>query len=141
MEIRYLGYNDILDVYRSQMEKFGGFGALRDNNALLSVIANPRREFAGQELYPTLASKTAVFVFSMIQNHPFVDGNKRTAYVCGRLFLRLNGHDLTCEHVRFKDLILNIASSRASLEDVKDWFRINIDKKEVIKLKMKEESK
>ena len=141
MRIRYLGYNEVLDVYRSQMEKFGGFGAIRDNNALLSIVANPRREFAGQELYPTLASKTAIFVFSIIKNHPFADGNKRTAYVCGRLFLRLNGYDLACEHVQFRDLIMNIASSRASLEDTKDWLRINIDKKENIKLKIKKESK
>lgn len=139
MKIRYLGYNEILDIYRGQIEKFGGFGAIRDNNALLSIIANPRREFAGQELYPTLASKVAILIFSIIKNHPFIDGNKRTAYISGRLFLRLNGYDLICEHDRFKDLILNIVISKASLDDVRDWLEINIGTKENIKLKIKED--
>jgi len=141
MKIRYLTYNEILDLYREQIGRFGGFCAVRDNNALLSIVANPRREFAGQELYPTISSKAAILVFSIIKNHPFVDGNKRTAYICGRIFLRLNGYDLTCEHIQFRDLILNIANSKASLDDVKDWFEVNIDKKENLKIKAKEEKK
>lgn len=131
MKIRYLAYSEMLDLYREQVLKFGGLCAIRDNNALLSIIANPQREFAGQELYPTLVSKTAIFVFSIIKNHPFADGNKRTAFICGRVFLRLNGYDISCAHSRFKDLVLRIASGKASLEDVKDWFEVNIDKKEI----------
>ncbi|KPK98667.1 MAG: hypothetical protein AMJ95_03360 [Omnitrophica WOR_2 bacterium SM23_72] len=137
MKIRYLIYNEILDLYKEQISKFGGLCAIRDNNALLSIVANPRREFAGRELYPTIASKAAILVFSIVKNHPFMDGNKRTAYICGRLFLRLNDHDLACDHARLKDLILNIATSKASLDDVKDWFEINIDKKDSLKIKTK----
>jgi len=137
MKIRYLIYNEILDLYKEQISKFGGLCAIRDNNALLSIIANPRREFAGRELYPTISSKSAILVFSIIKNHPFMDGNKRTAYICGRLFLRLNGYDLTCDHICLKDLILNIATSKASLDDVKDWFEVNIDKKDSLKIKTK----
>jgi len=61
-----------LIFYREQINKFGGFGAVRDNNALLSVIANPQREFAGKELYPTVASKAAIVVYSLIKNHPLL---------------------------------------------------------------------
>lgn len=135
MKFRYLTYNEILDLYKEQISKFGGLCAIRDNNALLSIVANPRREFAGHELYPTISSKSAILVYSIIKNHPFMDGNKRTAYICGRLFLRLNGYDLTCEHVRLKDLILNIATNKACLDDVKDWFEVNIDKKNGLKTK------
>lgn len=138
MKVRYLTYNEILDLYREQSGRFGGFCAIRDNNALLSIIANPRREFAGQELYPTLSSKTAILVFSIIKNHPFIDGNKRTAYLCGRVFLRLNGYDLSCDRRDFKELILNIVTNKASLDDVKEWFEINIDRKENLKLRVKE---
>ena len=123
MEIRYLTYNEILDAYREQLGKFGGYCAIRDNKALLSIVANPLREFAGQELYPTISSKVAITVFSIIKNNPFVDGNKRTAYICGRLFLRLNGYDLSCEHTRLKELILNtpvVATSTSPLQKKKE---------------------
>lgn len=136
METRYLSYNEILDVYREQATTFGGFCAIRDNNALLSIVANPRREFAGRELYPDIQTKVSILVFSIVKNHPFVDGNKRTAYVCGVLFLRLNNYDLICEHERFKDLVLNIAANKATLDDVKDWFAIHITKKDKNKSKI-----
>jgi len=141
MSIRYLTYNEILDAYREQIRIFGGLCAIRDNNALLSIVANPRREFAGTDLYPTIASKAAISVFSIINNNPFADGNKRTAFICGRLFLRLNGYDLTCEHVKFKDLILKIASGQASLDDIREWLELNIGKKKMIEIKVKEREK
>jgi death-on-curing protein len=138
MKVRYLTYNEILDLYREQNSRFGGFCAIRDSNSLLSIVANPRREFGGQELYPTISAKVAILVFSIIKNHPFVDGNKRTAYICDRVFLRLNGYDLSCDRNEFKQLILNIASSKASLEDTKDWFQVNIDRKDSLSIRIKE---
>ncbi len=141
MKVRYLSYNEILDLYREQMSIFGGLCAIRDNNALLSIVANPRREFAGQELYPDIAAKIAIIVFSIIKNHPFADGNKRTAYIAGRLFLRINNFDLDCEHSQFKNLVLNIAASKATLEDVREWFNVNLCRKGEKRIKAKKENK
>ena len=126
MKINYLTYNQFLDVYREQINRFGGFGAVRDNNALLAIIANPQRQFGGIDLYPSLASKAAILVYSIIKSHPFVDGNKRTAFMIGRLFLRLNGYDVKSKK-EYYELILKIAKSEAKQEDVFDWFKLSID--------------
>ncbi len=140
MKVRYLNYNEILDIYREHTSKFGGFQAIRDNNHLLAVVANPQRQFAGQDLYPSIALKAAILVYSMIKNHPFVDGNKRTAFVCGRVFLRLNGHDVGSLEA-YHDLIIKIAATQATKEDALDWFKLSIIKKQsnLLKLKKKQE--
>ena len=125
MTIRYLAYNEVLDIYREQISKHGGFCAVRDNNALLSVIVNPQREFAGTELYPTIASKAAILVYSMNKNHPFVEGNKRTAFVCGRVFLRVNGYDVS-DFEDYYNIIRKIARDEISQDDVFDWFELSV---------------
>lgn len=137
MKIRYLSYNEVIDVYREQIKKFGGFGAVRDNNALLSVIANPHREFAGRDLYPTIASKAAILVYSLIKNHPFVDGNKRTAFTCGRVFLRLNGYDFEPLE-QYYNIILKIAKSEVKQDDVFNWFELSVDTITNLEVKKKE---
>jgi len=139
MKINYLSYNQILDIYRDQINRYGGFGAIRDNNALLSVIANPQRQFAGKDLYPTVKTKAAIFVYSMLKNHPFTDGNKRTAYVCGRMLLRLNRYDVKVLS-EYYNLIVAIAKSEASKEDVDEWFQISTataDKEDIRKKERK----
>lgn len=140
MKIRYITYSEVLDIYREQINKFGGFGAIRDNNALLSVIVNPQREFAGRDLYPTIASKAAILVYSMIKNHPFTDGNKRAAFVCGRVFLRLNGYDVESLE-KYHGLVVKIAKNEATQEDAFDWFEISIDTLVNLESKVKEKKR
>ncbi len=140
MKIRYLGYNEVLDIYREQIAKFGGFGAVRDNNALLSAIANPQRQFAGRDLYPTMASKAAIVVYSLIKNHPFVDGNKRTAFIWGRTFLRLNGYDVESVQ-KYYEIVVKISKDEVTQEDVFDWFEVSVDTLSNISAKVKEKNK
>jgi death-on-curing protein len=78
--MRFLSVGEVLELYRRVMEATGGAFAVRDLPALLSAIAQPRMAFGGQELYPTLQEKAAALAFSMVMNHPFLDGNKRTAH-------------------------------------------------------------
>jgi death-on-curing protein len=136
MKIRYLGYNEVVDIYREQISLYGGFGAIRDNNALLSTIANPQRQFAGKDLYPSLASKAGIIVFSLIKNHPFVDGNKRTAFLFGRVFLRLNGYDVESV-AKYYELIVKISRGEVKQEDVFEWFEVSIDTLENLALRVK----
>ncbi len=124
-KIRYLSYNEVLDIYRENIRKFGGYGAVRDNNALISCIVNPHRTFAGQDLYPDISQKAGILTFSLIKNHPFVDGNKRTAFVCGRAFLRLNGYDVQSIE-DYYHLICKIADGSAEKDDVFDWFLVSL---------------
>lgn len=138
--IRYLGYNEVLDIYREQISLYGGFGAIRDNNALLSTIANPQRQFAGRDLYPSLASKASIIIFSLIKNSPFVDGNKRVAFIWGRIFLRLNGFDVESVE-KYYEMIMKISRGGVKQEDITDWFEVSIDTLANLALRLKGRSK
>lgn len=92
--MRYLTIDEVLVIYDHVMNKWGGGLGIRDIGALESAVAQPRATFGGTELYPTLIEKAAALGFSLIQNHPFVDGNKRTGHAAMELFLVLNGHEI-----------------------------------------------
>ncbi|MCP9468975.1 MAG: type II toxin-antitoxin system death-on-curing family toxin [Nitrospira sp.] len=89
--MRHLTLREILEIYQHVMQQSGGLVGIRDLGALESAVAQPRMTFDGAELYPTVVEKAASLGFSLIQNHPFVDGNKRTAHAAMETFLVLNG--------------------------------------------------
>ncbi len=90
---------------------------------LLSALGRPQATFDGKELYSDLFSKTAALMDSLVRNHPFVDGNKRTAITAAALFLRLNGYRLVVENAEMVQFTLACAQSQCSLEEITDWFR------------------
>jgi death-on-curing protein len=81
----YLTLGEVLDLYQQVMQYTGGAMGVRDLNALESAIAQPRMTFGGEELYPTLVEKASALCFSLVMNHPFVDGNKRGSRGDGNL--------------------------------------------------------
>ena len=92
--MNYLNIHQILAIYDEIINETGGSGGVRDIGLLESAVARPQGGFAGEEFYPDVFSKTAALGHSIIQNQPFVDGNKRTGYMSMRIFLKMNGHDL-----------------------------------------------
>lgn len=77
---RYLTFAEVLELHQSVLEQWGGASGIRDINALESAIAQPRQSFGGADLYPDLASKAAALCFSLVLNHPFIDGNKQIGH-------------------------------------------------------------
>lgn len=92
--MRYLTLHEILEIYLRVMQQSGGLVGIRDLGALESAVAQPRMTFGGAELYPTVVEKAVSLGFSLIQNHPFVDGNKRTAHAAMETFLVLNRYEI-----------------------------------------------
>jgi death-on-curing protein len=88
--MRYLEINEVIEMYLRIMEQFGGSPGIRDRNALDSALIQPQMAFSGQELYPSLVDKAAALGFSLVLNHPFVDGNKRIGHASLEKFLILN---------------------------------------------------
>lgn len=78
--MRSLTVREIVELHRNLLERYGGAGGIRDVGALQSAVAQPRMTFGGTELYPSSAEKAAALAFSLVTNHPFVDGNKRVAH-------------------------------------------------------------
>ena len=108
-------------AHAEQLAEHGGSPGVRDAGALKSAMARPRN----LALYetPDAAQLAAAYAFGIARNHPFVDGNKRTAAVVAETFLTLNGHPLTATDAELVVAILALAAGELSEEDLADWFR------------------
>jgi death-on-curing protein len=96
---------------------------VRDIGALLSAVAQPRVSFAGKDLYPTLEEKAAALMFSLIQNHPFMDGNKRLGHAAAEALLALNGVQLLASVDDAEKVVLEVAAGKCSREQLLSWVR------------------
>ena len=121
--MRYLTLNEVLDLYQQVMEQSGGAVGIRDLNALESAVAQPRMTLGGEELYPTVKEKASALGFSLVMNHPFVDGNKRTGAAAAELFVEMNGHDLNAIDSELEHLTMATARGEMSAEALSIWFR------------------
>ena len=119
--MRYLSLREVLSLYEQVMASSGGSIGVRDLSGLESAIAQPRMSFGGEDLYPTLIEKAAALAFSLIMNHPFVDGNKRIGHAAMETFLVLNGFEIDAPPGEQEDILLGVAASRISREDLLDW--------------------
>ncbi|MFN3741188.1 MAG: type II toxin-antitoxin system death-on-curing family toxin [Anaerolineales bacterium] len=127
--MRYLTLRERLEIYQRVMQHSGGFIGIRDLGALESAVAQPRMTFDGEDLYPTIVEKAAALCFSLIQNHPFVDGNKRTAHAAMGTFLVLNGFEIRATVDEQERVILQIASSEMNRDAFVHWLDAHIEPK------------
>jgi death-on-curing protein len=125
--VRYLTVGEVLEIYRRVMQQSGGLVGIRDLGGLESAIAQPRMTFGGLELYPTLIEKAAALGFSLIQNHPFLDGNKRTGHASMEVFLVLNGHQIRASVEEQVEIILQVAEGMVSRERFAEWLDSHIE--------------
>jgi death-on-curing protein len=121
-----LTLHEVLKLYSRIIEQSGGMMGIRDLGALESALAQPRMTFAGEELYPTLIEKASALGFSIIKNHPFVDGNKRTGHAAMETFLVLNGHELDAMIDEQERIILQVASGAMGREAFTHWLRAHV---------------
>jgi len=113
-----------LAIHDRQLAEHGGASGLRDAGALESALARPVNRWAyGENDHCALA---AAYAFGIARNHPFADGNKRTAWVLARLFLRLNGVELAFAPEGGIQTVLALAAGELSEEELADWFRLHI---------------
>lgn len=113
-------------IHHRQIAEHGGGEGLRDEGLLASALARPQNLLAYAESPPDLASLAAAYAYGIARNHPFVDGNKRTALVATRTFLILNGVDLdTTQDDKFLTF-LNLAEGAISEDELADWIRKRI---------------
>jgi death-on-curing protein len=124
--IRYLSIAEVLALHQQILERWGGSSGVRDAGALESAVAQPRMSFGGEELYPELATKAAAFCFSLVLNHPFVDGNKRIGHAAMEVFLRLNGYEIDAHVDEQEHVMLRLADGKFGRDDLVDWVRRHI---------------
>jgi death on curing protein len=111
----------VLAIHQRQLAEHGGGEGLRDSGLLDSALARPQNLLAYADGEPDLPRLAASYAWGLIRNHPFVDGNKRTAYVVCRTFLKLNGLDLTASQEEKYLTFLRLAEGLLTEEELARW--------------------
>jgi death on curing protein len=121
--MRYLTLAEILDLHERLFILSGGSVGIRDLGALESSVNQPHASFGGEELYPDLVTKAASLCFSLVMNHPLLDGNKRVGHAAMEIFLVLNDHEINAGVDEQAKIILNMAAGDYSRDNFVDWLR------------------
>jgi death on curing protein len=127
LNVRYLTVEQVLFIHDRLIEVFGGSHGVRDLNALESAVGRPASGFGDSQVYPDLFSKAAALLISLIGNHPFVDGNKRTGITAAGLFLEMNQLLLNVPERELDNFAVYVATQKPAVEDVAAWFRANCE--------------
>ena len=105
----YLNQNQVLKLHDQIIKEFGGIHGIRNEALLDSALTNPLQTFTGQDLYPTILDKAIQLCYGIIENHPFLDGNKRTGLHSLLILLNINGLKIEIAHDELIDIIFNVA--------------------------------
>ena len=120
---RYLAIDEVMVIHEKMIEEFGGRAPIHDFTLLHSAVERPRATFSGRDLYSTIFEKAAALIHSLILNHPFDDGNKRTAITSCAAFLAFNGWHLNLPKEESIQFTLDIDSHKLSYEGIVAWLK------------------
>jgi death-on-curing protein len=119
----FLELVEVLAIHRDQIERYGGTPGIRDLPLLQSAVATPKAGFAGRYLREDLFEMAAAYLFHIVRDHPFLDGNKRTGVVAAIVFLALNGIELDADERSLERLVRGVAEGGVSKAAVADYVR------------------
>jgi death-on-curing protein len=128
MSLIYISLEEILRLHYQIIKDFGGSHGVRDEGRLKSVVEAPKQEAFGNQQYPTVYEKAAVYLRNIIGDHPFVDGNKRSALtVCG-LFLARNSCNLIVKPKELEDFVIKVSVKHLGIPEIASWLNKNTEK-------------
>jgi death on curing protein len=121
----FLSLEQILSIHQNQLELYGGESGTRDMGLLQSALAMPESGFGDQYFHADLYEMAAAYLFHLVKNHPFVDGNKRVGFVASYVFLRLNGILVTASEKAYEKITLDTAEGKTGKPELAEFFRKN----------------
>ena len=127
MEPTFLAIDEILAIHQDQIARYGGQEGVRDWPLLQSALAMPAAAFGGQYVHSDLCEMAAAYLFHLVENHPFLDGNKRVGAVAADVFLALDDVRLTAGQDAYADWVISVAGSQTSKSAVAEFFRANTE--------------
>lgn len=119
---------EVLEIHEILIDRFGGSKGVRDKELLDSALNRPYQIFDGKELYQTPIEKAAAILESIVKNHPFTDGNKRTGYVIARLILMNNQFHILADQQQKYQFIISISTEELNFDQIKEWLENHINK-------------
>ena len=124
--MRYVSLGQVLQLHSRIIEQSGGMVGILNLGALESALSQRRMTFGGEDLYATLAEKASVLGFSIIKNHAFQDGNKRTGHAAMEIFLILNGYEIRASVDDAERVVLDVASGDIGREEFSTWIEAHL---------------
>ena len=119
----FLTLAEVIEIHRDQTERYGGHRGIRDTGLLQSAVAVPQATMGGEYLHGDLFDMAGAYLFHIVKNHPFVDGNKRTGTVAALMFLELNGIEVTLNEDKLVGIIRSVADGKMQKGDVAAFLR------------------
>ena len=123
MAIQYIPEELVLTIHADLLQRYGGQPGPRDRGLLESALAQPRMTFGGKEVHKTLFEKAAAYGYHVCNNHPFIDGNKRVAFVLMDVFLQKNSWEITAAEEETYSMMISFASGKLSKRQLASWLK------------------
>ncbi len=127
--MNYLSLEDVYAIHRTMIAVGGGRGDIHDFTFLHSAVERPKATFGGQDLYPTVWEKASALLHSLVKNHPFDDGNKRTAYYSTKRFLFINGYMLKAKKADVLAFMVSVDVQNVTPEAIAAWLASHCTKR------------
>jgi len=127
VDVAFLTLDEVVAIHRDQIERYGGSFGVRDWGLLKSAVAMPAATFGGQYLQGDLSEMAAAYLFHIVQNHAFIDGNKRVGAVAADVFLALNEQRLVADQDEYAELVLSVARGEMSKSAAAEFFRAHTE--------------
>lgn len=121
----FLGLDEVLAIHEDQIARYGGRRGVRDLGLLESALGMPRSGAAGRWFHPDVFEMAAAYLFHIVKDHPFVDGNKRAGAMAAFVFLAMNGKRLEASNPALERLVRSVAEGRSDKARVADFLREN----------------
>lgn len=126
----FLTVSEALEIHAEQIDIYGGEGGVRDHALLESAVAAPQSGMGGEYFHRDLYEMAAAYLYHIVKNHPFVDGNKRAGLACAYLFLAINGYTLDCDADELADFVLKVTKNRMDKLNAAEFLRSHVIKQE-----------
>jgi len=121
----FLGLDEVVEIHSDQIKRYGGHSGIRDIELLKSAIAMPAASFGGDYLHTDIYEMAAAYLYHIVRNHPFIDGNKRTGAVASVVFLMMNGIEINADEDNFEKTVLSAAEGKIDKAVIARFFRNN----------------
>lgn len=122
-KLKFLSVAQVLAIHGRAVKRFGGSRGVRDLGLVESAVARPQAGFGGKYLYKNIYDMVAALLQSLLKNHPFVDGNKRTALTSAGIFLKINGWELINSHQEEVEFAVKVDNQNLTLREISHWLK------------------
>lgn len=123
---KFLTISQVLDIHQRQIQRFGGTSGVRDEGLLDSALAQPQATFGGELLHTTIHEQAAAYLYHLAMNHPFIDGNKRTAFAVMLTFLNLNDYTFNLSQEQAYNLVIRVVQKEISKEELSAFLELHL---------------